>query len=61
LLGTDPVAVDRIGYEIILNKRIAEKIQKEDNPKGRKYMDMAEGLGLGVADIKKIKLDKIVL
>lgn len=61
LVGTDPVAVDRIGYEIILNKRIAEKIQKEKSPKGRIFLQLAEDLKLGVADINKIDLKKIDL
>lgn len=61
LVGTDPVAVDRIGYEIILQKRIEENIQKEESPRGRTFMDMAEKLQLGVADIKKIKHKKIKL
>lgn len=61
LVGTDPVAVDRIGYEIILKKRIAEKIQKEESPKGRKFLTLAQNLQLGVADIDKIDLKKVVL
>jgi uncharacterized protein (DUF362 family) len=61
LVGTDPVAVDRIGYEIILKKRMEENIQKEESPKGRAFMDMAERLHLGVADIKKIDHKKIKL
>jgi len=54
LVGTDPVAVDRVGYEIILKKRIEEKIQKEENPKGRIFLELAERLGLGVGDPAKI-------
>jgi len=61
LIGTDPVAVDRIGYEIVLKKRIEEKLQKEDLPKGRKFMDLAGDLGLGVSDLAKIDLRKVVL
>jgi uncharacterized protein (DUF362 family) len=61
LVGTDPVAVDRIGYEIILKKRMEENIQKEESPKGRAFMDMAERLHLGIADIKKIDHKKIKL
>lgn len=58
LIGTDAVAVDRIGYDIVIKKRIAEKIQKEDNPRGRIFMDLAEKLGLGMANIEKIQLLK---
>jgi hypothetical protein len=61
LVGTDPVAVDRIGYEIILKKRIAEKIQKEESPKGRKFLTLAQNLQLGVADLDKIDLRKVVM
>ncbi|MBX3009490.1 MAG: DUF362 domain-containing protein [Melioribacteraceae bacterium] len=61
LIGTDPVAVDRIGYDIVIKKRIEENIQKEDNPRGRIFMELAEKLGLGTADIKKIQLKNIDL
>lgn len=61
LIGTDPVAVDRIGYEIVFKKRMEENIQKEESPRGRMFMDMAEKLQLGVADIKKINHKKISL
>jgi hypothetical protein len=54
LVGTDPVAVDRIGYDIVFKKRVAMKIQKEDSPKARVFMELAQNLGLGVADIAHI-------
>lgn len=54
LIGTDPVAVDRIGYEIVLKKRIDEGIQKEDNPRGKIFMELGQKLNLGVADLEKI-------
>ncbi len=56
LMGTDPVAVDRIGYEIILKKRIEEKIQEKENPKGRKFLELASNLKLGEAELEKIDL-----
>ena len=56
LLGSDPVAVDRIGYEVVLRKRIAEGIQTEDKPKAREFMNMAQDLGLGVADLDRIEV-----
>lgn len=61
LIGTDPVAVDRIGYDIIYKKRIEEKIQKEESPKGRAFMELAQKLKLGVADIEKITLENVTL
>ena len=61
LIGTDPVAVDRIGYEIIAKKRIDEKIQTGENPRGRIFMELARDLELGIADLDKIQLHKIEL
>ncbi|MGE5313695.1 MAG: DUF362 domain-containing protein [Acidobacteriota bacterium] len=61
LIGTDPVAVDRVGYEIVLKKRIAEKIQKEDSPKARRFMELAAQLKLGVADLDKITHEQLTL
>jgi uncharacterized Fe-S center protein len=59
LAGSDPVALDRIGYDIILKKRLEEKIQKEENPKARTFMDMAQALGLGTADKEKIDVETL--
>jgi hypothetical protein len=61
LAGTDPVAVDRIGYGIVLQKRIEEGIQQEDSPRGRAFMEYAAELGLGEANSEKIELKKLVL
>jgi len=59
--GTDPVAVDRVGYEMILKKRIEEGIQKQESVKGRAFLELAQKYGLGVADLDKISVDKIIL
>lgn len=59
LIGTDPVAVDRVGYDIVIKKRIAEGIQKEDSPRGRTFLNLAQDLKLGEADLEKIELTKI--
>ncbi|MBE0662911.1 MAG: DUF362 domain-containing protein [Bacteroidales bacterium] len=61
LVGTDPVAVDRIGYGIVLQKRIEEGIQQEDTPRGRAFMEYAAELGLGEANQENIELKKVVL
>jgi hypothetical protein len=61
LVGTDPVAIDRIGYEIVLKKRLEEKIQKAESPSGRRFLELAQNLGLGTADLEKINLSKINL
>lgn len=59
LLGTDPVAVDCIGFEIIQAKRIEEGIQKEEKAGSRSFMELAQNLKLGVADRSRIELQEI--
>jgi uncharacterized Fe-S center protein len=56
LVSTDPVAMDRIGYDIITEKRIAEGLQKAPAPESLTFLTMADALGLGVADKNKINL-----
>lgn len=59
LLSTDPVAIDRVGYEIVLKKRIEEGLQTEDIPRSRNFMELAEKLGLGTAQLEKIQLTEL--
>lgn len=59
LVGTDPVAVDRIGYEIILKKRLETKVQKEESPRGKTFLELAARQNLGIAELTKINLEKI--
>lgn len=61
LAGTDPVAVDQIGYDIVLKKRLETRIQKEESPRGRTFLTLAEKMGLGTADKQKITLDHALL
>ena len=61
MASTDPVAVDRIGYDIVLAKRITEGLQKEGSPKALDFMIQAEKLLLGVADREKIDLREIIM
>lgn len=61
MASTDPVAIDRIGYDIVLAKRIAEGLQKEGLPSALDFMLQAQKLGLGVADREKIDMREIVL
>jgi uncharacterized protein (DUF362 family) len=56
LVSTDPVAMDRIGYDIIAEKRIAEGIQKAPAPESLTFLKMANALGLGIYDRDKIDL-----
>ena len=61
LAGSDPVAVDRIGYDIVLAKRIAEGLRKEGAPTALEYMLQAEKLSLGIADRTRIDLREVVI
>ena len=56
LVSTDPVAMDRIGYDIIAEKRIAEGLQKAPAPESLTFLTMADSLGLGISDKNKIDL-----
>ncbi|MBN1907695.1 MAG: DUF362 domain-containing protein [Deltaproteobacteria bacterium] len=57
LVSSDPVAMDRIGYNIIVEKRIAEGLQKAPSPESLTFLSMATALGLGISDINKIDLN----
>jgi len=61
LLGTDPVAVDRIGYDIVIKKRIEEKQQEKESVRGKQFLELANKYGLGESDISKINLSEINL
>lgn len=61
IAGSDPVAVDRIGFDVVIAKRIAEGLQKAPTPQGLDFMLQAEKLLLGVADREKIELREVIL
>ena len=56
LVSTDPVAMDRIGYDIIAEKRISEGLQKASAPESLTFLKMATELELGISDKNKIDL-----
>ena len=59
LIGTDPVAVDMTGYDIIIGKRIEMGRQNALADSGMNQMLIAQELGLGIADRAKIDLKEI--
>lgn len=61
LVGTDPVAVDRIAHDIIIGKRIEEGIQKDFRPGSLGFMELAQELKLGVAERDKINLVELTI
>jgi len=61
LIGTDPVAVDRIGFEIVTKKRIDEKLQEQPSERGKQFLYLAQKYGLGEPDLENIDLIKVEL
>jgi len=61
LIATDPVALDRIAYDIVAEKRIAEGLQKAPAPQVLTFLTMAEKLQLGTAAKEKINVSVIDL
>ncbi len=56
LAGSDPVAMDRIAYDIIAEKRIVEGLLKVPNPDVLTFLKIASELGLGTWEKDKIEL-----
>jgi hypothetical protein len=54
--ATDPFALDMTCHRELVAKRKEMKIQVNENPRFTEYLRYAEKLGLGVADLEKIKL-----
>jgi len=61
LLGTDPVAVDAVAHDIIVKERMARGVQQVDAPGRSAFLEIAEGLGLGIAARDKIKISDVTL
>jgi len=61
LVASDAVALDRIAYDIVAEKRIAEGLQKVSAPQVLTFLTMSTALGLGVSDKEKIDLNVIEL
>ncbi|MBN2814889.1 MAG: DUF362 domain-containing protein [Bacteroidales bacterium] len=61
LVASDPVALDRVGYDIVAEMRVAKGIQKAPTPEVLKFLDQSAALGLGIADKSSINLNIIEL
>jgi len=61
MFGTDPVAVDLVGHQFIVKERIARGVQQFEDRKRREYLEIAAGLGLGIAEEEKIALKELSL
>jgi len=54
-LATDPIAVDTVCNRIMVEKRRSMKVKVNEHPVFTDYLRYAERIGLGIADIDKIK------
>jgi uncharacterized protein (DUF362 family) len=61
LLGSDPVAVDAVAHDIIVKERMARGVQQVDTAGRSAFLELAEGLGLGIAARDKIKISEVAL
>jgi len=62
VISDDPVSADRVALEILEHTRmIHNQPPLEKVGRSVKYLDIAEEIGLGVADWNKIKLDVILV
>lgn len=61
LFGTDPVAVDTIGYEVVLAERMARGVVPGDHPRNREFLRIATELGLGTSDRSAISLSEVAI
>lgn len=59
MFGTDPVAVDTIGYKFILKERMQRGVQQLEDKRRRAFLENAENLGLGTCQEDKIDLHEI--
>jgi len=61
LFGTDPVAVDLIGHELMTQERIGRGIQQFEDKARREFLDIAASLGLGTAKREAVILKELSL
>ena len=61
-LGTDPVALDAVGYRAIDDKRKAEgMVPLRETGRPCDHIELAAAKGVGVADLGRIKVERIAL
>ncbi len=61
LFGTDPVAVDAVAHDIIVKERMARGVQQVEEQGRSAFLELAEGLGLGIAAREKIQVSDVPL
>ena len=61
LFGSDPVAVDTVGYEYIIRERMKRGVQQLEDKKRREFLEIAAKLGLGHHEKANIRLQSLEL
>jgi uncharacterized protein (DUF362 family) len=61
LFGSDPVAVDAVAHDIVVKERMARGVQQVDAAGRSAFLQIAEGLGLGVAARDRIEIKDVSL
>jgi len=61
LFGSDPVAVDAVAHDIVVKERMARGVQQVDARGRSAFLEIAEGLGLGVAARDRIEIRDVDL
>ena len=61
-LGTDPVALDTVGFQVIDAKRKERGLPAlAESGRPIDHIELAGKKGIGISDLNRIKLDKITL
>jgi uncharacterized protein (DUF362 family) len=61
-LGTDPVALDAVGFKAIDDKRRAEGIAAlRETGRPCDHIELAAARGVGIADLGRIKVERVVI
>ena len=56
LFGSDPVAVDAVAHDIAVKERVERGVQQVDARGRSAFLEIAEGLKLGVAESGRIEI-----
>jgi hypothetical protein len=54
-MASDPIALDMVCHQLLTEKRKSAGVKTNEHPRFTEYLHYAEKLGLGIADLSKIK------
>ena len=61
LFGSDPVAVDAVAHDIVVKERMDRGVQQVDAAGRSAFLEIAAGLGLGIAARDKLEIKDVSL